>query len=367
MTKTAKEIREELDAKREKQKGGKYDWFSPKPGIHYIRIAPPWKKDGDFWKDVLIHGFFKDKVYCRHNEKDVETGKVKKCAIERRLRKLKNDRSPFGKKLWSLIRQRSESLWNVFVGKVDRDGSKLTFNGYVDKKAKVWRLSSQWHDAMVEFFADDDYREKSVLGITHSRHGRWVKINRVGEGRDDTKYTFTIVDVGKLPSALAPTKMKRKKLLATVTDLDKMVHGSSQEELEAFLEKMSKRAREAVRKEKEEKENFEEDEEEDLSEDEEEDEDEGDEEEDGGSKHRGSRRSSDSRSAQKTKHSRSDDADDDRVDEGDGKSGDRDNGRGDEDDEDEDEKMERKYAKLKKEMKEAKKHKHDEEDEEEDE
>lgn len=334
MTKSAAEIRRQIKDSK-KKKGGKVDWFSLKEGTVYLRICPPWKKGGDFWKDVLFHGGYKDKVYCRQNDLNEETGKPKSCIICKRVVELKTDRSTRGKKLWSLIRQRNESLWNILVAKIKRrDDGTLKVIKYRDNHAKVWRLSSKWHNLLIEIFADEDLRAKSILGVTHPKYGRLVKAKRTGSGRDDTNYTFLPTD--KI-MPIAPEKSKRIKLLKTVADLDKLVHASSKEELEAFLAKMEKRARRQALEEKGGKrDRDEEDEDEDDTEDDEDEE--------------------ETTKKSKKKHSgrdREDEDDDDSEDEEDSEEA--------EEDDDEDDDMEKKYKKMKKSQKDE-----DDDDEEED-
>lgn len=250
MTKTAAEIRTDLE-KRRSRGGGKQSWASIKPGTKvYLRILPPWKKDGEFWKDVLFHGYFKTKVYCRKNDINPKTGKPRKCACCTRLIELKSDRSPFGKKLWSLIKQNTEGLWNVLVvQKFKRlDSGKIIVRKYEDNKAKLLRLSPKWQNVMMDIFGDEDYRAKSILGVTHPKYGRLIKASRTGSGRDDTNYTFVPVDS---ESMIFKDKEKRIKIVKTSNDLDAVVHGSSQEEIEAFLERMEKKAKRMARLEKE--------------------------------------------------------------------------------------------------------------------
>jgi len=318
MTKTASEIRKELRERTRKK--GKVDWFGIKGDTTvYLRFCPPWKKNGDFWKDVLFHGGFKDKVYCRKNDMNEETEKPKSCLICKRVVELKNDRSTRGKKLWSLIRQKNESLWNVLVAKIRRrDDGSIKVIRYRDNHAKVLRLSSKWHNALLEIFADEDLRAKSILGVTHPKYGRLVKAKRSGTGRDDTNYTFLPTDK-MMP--IFPEKSKRMKILKTVVNLDKMVHASSKEELEAFLEKMERRARKLAALEKEGGHGRDEDEEEeDVEKDDEE----------------------ETPKKKKKHHKRADDADDDDSDDSDSDS---------EDEDDEDADLERKYKEMKKKSK----------------
>lgn len=329
MTKSAAEIRKEIKD-RTKKKGGSVNWFSLKEGKVYLRIGPPWKKDGDFWKDVLFHGGFKDKVYCRQNDLNEETGKPKSCIICKRVVELKTDRSTKGKKLWSLIRQRNESLWNVLVAVIKRkeDGS-IRVRKYKDKSFKVWRLSSKWHQMLIEIFADEDLRQKSILGVTHPKYGRLIKVTRSGSGRDDTNYTFLPTD--KMTPIL-PEKEDRIKILKTRVDLDKLVHGSSKEELEAFLTKSEKIAKRQASQEDGDKEE-DDDDDEDVSDDDEE--------------------------TTKKKKSKKRDRDDDEDSEDDSDDDDEESDEEGEDDEDE---LEKKYKEMKKEKKKSKSDDEDDED-----
>lgn len=248
MTKTAKEIRQELKKRRGKK--GKVDWFKLEGGTQkYIRIGPPWKKGGEFWKDVAFHGYFTDRVYCRKNDIDEKTGKPRKCPVCIRLKELKSDRSPKGKKLWSLIKQNTEGLWNVLVAKkFKRTDKGIVVKRYVDNRFKVMRLSRKWQDLMMDIFADEDYRSKHILGVTHSVYGRLIKATREGKGRDDTNYTFRPVDH---MTPIFSDEEKRIAIKKTLNDLDALVHGSSKEECEAFLEKAEKKAKRLAREEKE--------------------------------------------------------------------------------------------------------------------
>lgn len=216
----------------------------------YLRIGPPFHKEGEIWKDVYFHGGFKRKVYCAQNDVDPETGKHKKCLIEKRLAELKSDRSKRGKKLWSLINQRSEGLWNVLVAKVKKSHGNYIVRKYVDSKFKVWRLSYKWHNALLDIFADEDYRNKSILGVAHAKYGRLIKVSREGSGRDDTHYTFKVMEE---VTPIFEDEHKRHKILKTLVDLDAMVHSSTKDELESFLHRMEKKAKKLAREDKESK------------------------------------------------------------------------------------------------------------------
>jgi len=246
--KTAKEVREYMKKKKRKR-GKKKPWVSFKEGTYYLRIGPPWKKKGEVWKDILFHGGWKNKVYCAKNDIDPETGKQRKCKVCRRLVELKTDRSKRGKKLWSLINQRSEGLWNVLIARVKKRHGKLIVRRYRDNKFHIWRGSYKWHMALVDIFSDDDYREKSILGVTHPKYGRLIKLRREGSGRDDTSYVFRVMDKS---SPISKDEEKREELLGTLVNLDKVVHGSSDEELSSFLRKMEKKAKLLARRDEEE-------------------------------------------------------------------------------------------------------------------
>lgn len=330
MTKTAAEIRDDLKKRRTKR--GKNSWYKVKPGTKtYLRIGPPWKPNGEFWKDVLFHGRYGNKVYCRRNDVDEKTGKKKKCPVCVRVAELKTDRSPFGKKLWTLIKQNSEGLWNVLAAEKFKktESGKIIVRKYEQDKFQILRLSPKWQNIMMDIFADEDYRTKHIQGVTHSKYGRLIKAGREGSGRDDTVYTFVPVDH---ESAIFKEKEDRQKILKTLIDLDAVVRGSSQEECEAFLEKAEKKAKKMARLEKEDKDEEEEDDDEDGEDKEEKDEedDEEDSEEDEGED--------------------DEDSDDEDESESDG-----------EDDGDDDE-LERKYKKMKKGLKKKKKAKDDDED-----
>ena len=249
MTKSAEDVKRELERNKKKGRGGKHGWFKLKEDdTKYIRIGPPWEKDGEMWKEILYHGGYKEKVYCRKNDKD-EEGKPRKCAACKRLAELKSDRSTFGKKLWSLIKQRSETLWNVAeaIKIKKKSNGKVIVIKYRDGKFQIMRLSTKWNNKLLEIFADEDYRRKSILGVTHSKFGRLIKASRTGSGRDDTDYSFRAVDH---ETPILIDDEKRKKILKTLIDLDELVHGSSKEEIDTFVRRMEKKARILAKKDK---------------------------------------------------------------------------------------------------------------------
>jgi hypothetical protein len=212
----------------------------------YLRIGPPWKKDGEVWKDSFFHGGFKTKVYCAHNDIDPETGKKRKCKVERRQRQLA-ERTKYNKKLWTLLNQKSKGLWNALVVEKFKKlpNGKVKVLKYQDSRFKILDLSFTWNNALMDIFSDDDLRGggAGVLGITHPKYGRLIKLRRTG-AEMDTNYTFTPV-LHETPISKSP--LKRKKLLATLIDLDKVVSGSTDEELSAFIHSMEKQAKKEIR------------------------------------------------------------------------------------------------------------------------
>jgi hypothetical protein len=243
MTMSADDVRKyRTEQKKKRGKGGKRQWFSLKGGTVYIRVAAPWKKKGDFWKDVLFHGRYPNKVYCAQNDIDPKTGKRKKCAVCLRRAEIKSDKSAFAKALYGLLGQKIESLWNVFVAaKVKRiDEDHIVVRRWQDKTSKILRLAQKWHLELVKIFAMDKYRKKSVLGVADTKQGYTIKMTREGSGADDTEYEFEVVGG---PTAIAKTKEERVALLKTREDLDALVTGSSKEELAAFVHRMEKLAK----------------------------------------------------------------------------------------------------------------------------
>lgn len=238
MTMTPEQVAEHRK-KLKKKKGGKDRWTKIGEGSTFIRVGKPWKKNGEFWKEVLFHGRWPNKVYCAQNDKDEETGKPRRCPACRRQKALKGDKSKSAKKLFGLLSQKTEGLWNVLVARVKKTEGGLKVKGYEDNKFKILRLALKWHTGLLDVFADEDFRKKSILGIAHPKYGRLVRVNREGTGRDDTEYKFKAMDV----SLLAPTKEQRLALFETLNDLDELVSGSSEEELDAFVRKMEKKAK----------------------------------------------------------------------------------------------------------------------------
>lgn len=348
MTMTPDEIRKlrEENIKKQSKKGGGDKWFQVKEGTHVVRIGPPWKKDGEFWKDRFFHGRYKNKVYCAKNDVDEETGKRRKCLVCRRVKELRHDKSERAKKLYGLIKQNSDALWNVLIAKAKVKEGKLKVIG-TEKKFRIMQLSPSWHNELLDIFGDPEYRENSTKGVADLKTGRFIRIERIGSGRDDTEYKFKVM---KNASPIADSKSERLELKGTLIDLDEIVEGSSDEELKAFLRRMEKKAKTA--EEGEEDENGDDDDEEsskkkkkhhDEDEDEEEDSDEDEEEED-----EEEDEDEDESSSKKKKKKKSKDEDEDEEE-------------GEEDSEDEDEEEEPKKKKKK-----SKKH-HDEDEEDEDE
>lgn len=243
MTMTPDEIRKlrEENIKKQSQKGGGDKWFQVKEGTHVVRIGPPWKKGGEFWKDRFFHGRYKNKVYCAKNDVDEETGKRRKCLVCRRVKELRHDKSERAKRLYGLIKQNSDALWNVLIAKTKVKEGKLKVIG-TEKKFRIMQLSPSWHNELLDIFGDPEYRENSVLGVAHLRTGRFIRIERIGSGRDDTEYKFRVM---KSESPIADSKSERLELKGTLIDLDEIVEGSSDEELKAFLRRMEKKAKTA--------------------------------------------------------------------------------------------------------------------------
>jgi len=240
MTMTAAEVQKERE-KRLKKRGGKRPWFKMEEGTAYIRIGPPWKKGGEVWKDVYFHGHWPKKVYCAQNDKDETTGKTRRCRVCKRLEELKGgERSERSKILFGLISQRNEGLWNILIAKVKKteDGSVKAV-AYTKNRFHIWRLSGNWHNALLDVFTDEDYRRKSILGVTHSKYGRLIRVRRTG-AELDTEYSFKALD---RESMIFKDKDKRIEILKTCQDLDEVVSGSGDEELEAFLHQMEKKAK----------------------------------------------------------------------------------------------------------------------------
>lgn len=241
MTKTAEEVRSELEKRKKKSKGGKRPWIGIDEGETYIRIGPPWTKDGEVWKDVFYHGGFKDKVYCGKNDVDEKTGKPGKCKACKEWEEVKRERSAVAKELFSLLRQKSESIWNVLVAKVKkRDDGSIKIRKYEDNQFKLLRFSTKWQNMLLEIFSDDDYRKKSILGVAHPKYGRLIRVKRTGKGMDDTDYHFKVIEK---ETRISESDSERHKLLKTLNDLDEIVSASSPEEIETFVHKMKKKAK----------------------------------------------------------------------------------------------------------------------------
>lgn len=253
MTMSASEVEKYREGlKNRKGSGGGGSWFTLKSGTAYLRIGKPWRKNGEFWKDVIFHGAFipgqqGTKVYCAGNFIDKETGKPKKCAVCRRLKQLRSEpRTKFSNALFKLLVPREEYLWNVLQAKLKTsEGKPILKDGkpivkrYVDSTYKIARFSKMWHLLLVEIFAEDEYRAESVLGVTHPKTGRIIRCVRTGENLK-TEYRFKVIGG---PSSISKSQEKREALQSTLVDLDKAVKASSSEELQAYVHAMEKRAK----------------------------------------------------------------------------------------------------------------------------
>jgi len=249
MTMSAKDVELYRTKLRGERKTG--SWWSLKPNesgapaTAYLRIGKPWKKDGEIWKDVITHvGGFKEKVYCAHNDLDKDTGKPRKCAVCRRLKKLQTeDRTPFSKKLFGFLIPKSEALWNVAVAKtVVSDSGVVKVKGYIDRQFKILRLSKKWHLELVELFTEPEYRSDHVLGLADPKFGYLIRMKREGAGLD-TEYQFK--ETGK-PSPIYESKEKRITINKSLANLDLFVRGSTDEELKAFVHAMEQKAKKLV-------------------------------------------------------------------------------------------------------------------------
>lgn len=160
---------------------------------------------------------------------------------------LKGDRSVRAKKLWGLLVKKNEGLWNILVAKVKKSSKgEYRVKGYEGKKFQILRLSSKWHNLLLDIFSDEDYRRKSILGVTHAKYGRLIRLNRVGEELDTT-YTFKALD---RETPIFDSSTKRKAVLKTLVDFDSMVSGSSDEELETFVHRSERLAKKMEHEEK---------------------------------------------------------------------------------------------------------------------
>jgi hypothetical protein len=238
VTKTAKEVEQDLEHRREKKGGGgKHDWLGAFPvGTTFIRIGPPWKDKGEVWKDVLFHGHYPKKKYCKQMEKD-KHGKTLHCPVEDAKKELKGEKSKYSRKLWGLLSQKGEGLWNVLVAKTKDDEPRKY--KYKTDHFQILRLSSKWHEMLLEVFADEDYRKKHILGVSHAKYGRLIRVKRRGKEMDDTSYSFKAMD----ESRLADSSEDREKLLKTLNDLDDVVKVASTEELETYVRHAKKKAK----------------------------------------------------------------------------------------------------------------------------
>ncbi len=240
MTKTAEDVRKDLEKRRKKsKKGGKGDWVKILEGDTYIRIGPPWKHHGEVWKDALFHGKYPNELGCAENEKD-KHGKTRRCPVESAKEELKGERSGSSKKLWGILFQRSKGLWNVLEAKTKRSSSgSIKVRGYEDSKFKILRLSSKWHQALLEIFADEDYRKKDILGVAHPKYGRLIRVRRTGTDMD-TNYSFKAMEKEE---PIAESSKEREKLLGTLVNLDKFAQAASDEELETFLRRSKRESK----------------------------------------------------------------------------------------------------------------------------
>jgi hypothetical protein len=251
MTMSAADVKKRQREESEKSnRGGKTPYLKIEDGQDImIRIGPPWLKEGEVWKDRLLHGGFKNKVYCANNDIDKDSGKKRRCKVEEKLKELKDDRSAFSKKFWTIIHQRTEGLWNVLkVRRSEKDShGRYIVEKYEDNAFKVLQLSPKWHLLLMDIFAEEDYRDgkAGILGVTHPKYGRLIKVKRRGKEMDTT-YTFTAVDKA---TPIFEDEHKTKKILKTLVNLDKISRGSSDEELSAFIHRAKKEAKHLAEKE----------------------------------------------------------------------------------------------------------------------
>ena len=368
MTMTAADVKKRLKENEEKSRGSKTPYLKVEPKEYIIRVGPPIRKEGEVWADVLFHNYGgKDyreaKVYCANNDTDKETGKTRKCKVEQRIKEINEDRTPYSKKLWGLIHQRNEALWNVLVvKKYKKIGKKIIARSYVDNQFKVLQLASKWQNMMLDIFAESEYREgkAGILGVAHPKYGYFIRMTRRGT-EENTEYSFRVIGEA---CPIFKDQEKRKEILATLIDLDKMVRGSSDEELSAWLHRAEKKAKKLINEDKEEK-----DEDENEKEEDEEDEEETDEDEE----------EVDKKKKKKSSDEEDEDEEGDGEDEDDDEDEDEEDEEDDEDEEDEDEEeeededdeeegdLEKQYKKAKKAVEKKKKKSDDDEDEEEEE
>lgn len=272
MTMSAKDVEQyRQDLKNKNSGGGGAGWFSMKPDTTvYIRIGPPWVKDGEIWKDSLRHRIpskemsNSNQVYCGHNDVKKD-GTVRKCAVCRARKKMSEaggKRTTASRALYGMLCEQTQSIYNVLVGKKVKilPSGKVLIKSYEDDKFKPWTLSPSWHGELLEIFTEDEYRRKSVKGVTSPQFGWVIRVKRIGKGLD-TEYKFKVVG----PSCpISKDPEKREALLKTLNNLDKIVRGSSDEELQAYVRLAEKKSRSLKDKEEDEEEPEDDDDDDDL-------------------------------------------------------------------------------------------------------
>ena len=189
--------------------------------------------------DRRLHGDFKDRIFCRRNTINPKTGKPRTCSACDRYAQLKGDTSDRADDMRKLIYPRYDHLWNVLpVLKGDLKGGKKLVVKKLDEAYRILTCSKTLHNLLVDIFADEEYREKSMLGVTHSIHGRFIQLRRIGENLD-TEYRVKVLSE---PQPLAKDKATRIALGRTLNDLAAKAQGASEEDLAAFLRKMETKA-----------------------------------------------------------------------------------------------------------------------------
>jgi len=183
--------------------------FKPKVGTNVVRILPNWADGGKtervFYKKFRRHfsvGPEKRWVICRRSQNPNES-----CPICEHIEELRKSGVKEDVALAKEMFPRERFAMNI----VDMND--------VGKGVQVWEVGSNVIDSILAIFNTDDYEDLDSLET-----GRSITVTRVGEGKNDTKYT--VVPAGK-PTSISVKIMEKVNNLDLVCAIPSVEDGIS--------------------------------------------------------------------------------------------------------------------------------------------
>lgn len=220
---------------RQKQMAG-LNWWRPKVGKNLVRILPHWSGDLGkvFYKSMLRHfgvGPEKNNIICRKM-----SGKDEECPVCDYVADLRKSGSKEDIFAARDLQSKERFMVNMIDVKNPADG------------VQIWEMGVMLFNDILLMFLDPDYGDLDSL-----EEGRHLKINRVGEGKFDTRYKpLPAVNITKIDARVMEKAKDLDELfpVPTVGECVAMLEGEEvadeAEDVSAFLETKEEEEEETV-------------------------------------------------------------------------------------------------------------------------